>query len=393
MRRHGIADRVVLGGRHSGYDLEVFEETDGQVIEGLLRPKGEPATWYPIEGGVPCFLRGALRPERARAEFAERHGLPLDAPLPAAREDGEVAEDAEAQRRTNVTFSDKWRRFRTYGLAPSHQEFLFDWYVKKLGLGDLDALRAFHASHARTLEVGPGSGFNTRFMAECAASNGGEVFAADISDAALTSYENTRSLSNCCVVQADLMDLPFADGAFDFIIADGVLHHTPDTKQALFALARKLRPGGEMFFYVYKKMGAARQFADAHLRAAFSGLAPEDCYRACEGLTELGQQLSRLGAKITLTRPIPALGIPEGTHDVQRLLYYNFLKCFWNEAFDFETNNMVNFDWYHPHNAWQHTEDEVRGWLRELNVERFSFHPANPNGLSVRFVRKRAPSA
>ncbi len=53
---------------------------------------------------------------------------------------------------------------------------------------------------------------------------------------------------------------------------------------------------------------------------------------------------------------------------MQRLLYYNFLKCFWNEAFDWETNNMVNFDWYHPHHAWQQTEEEVGRWLGDLGV-------------------------
>ena len=34
-------------------------------------------------------------------------------------------------------------------------------------------------------------------------------------------------------------------------------------------------------------------------------------------------------------------------------------------------------------NAWQHTEDEVAGWLRELGVETFRFNDSNPNGISV----------
>jgi hypothetical protein len=93
--------------------------------------------------------------------------------------------------------------------------------------------------------------------------------------------------------------------------------------------------------------------------------------------------LSRLQATITLSKPIPVLGIPAGTHDVQRLIYHTFLKCFWNEAFDFETNNMVNFDWYHPHDAWQHTDEEVQGWLDELGVQQYQFNDANPNGISV----------
>jgi hypothetical protein len=136
-------------------------------------------------------------------------------------------------------------------------------------------------------------------------------------------------------------------------------------------------------------MGAARQFCDAHIRSLFSKLEPEACYAACEGLTELGRELSRLKTTITLKQGVPALGIPPGKHDVQRLLYYNFLKCFWNEAFDFETNNMVNFDWYHPHNAWQHSEEEVASWLQRLGISDYVFTNANPNGISVLLTKPR----
>jgi SAM-dependent methyltransferase len=184
-------------------------------------------------------------------------------------------------------------------------------------------------------------------------------------------------------VQADLMDAPFEDASFDLIIADGVLHHTPDTRAAVRALYKKVKPGGQFFFYVYKKMGPARQFCDAYIREHFTKLSPEECYAACESLTEFGRELSRLDTTVTLTKPIEVLGIPAGTHNVQRLIYYGFVKCFWNDAFDFETNNMVNFDWYHPHDAWQHTIEEVEGWLRELGAEKYQFNDANPNGISA----------
>ena len=149
------------------------------------------------------------------------------------------------------------------------------------------------------------------------------------------------------------------------------------------ALYRKVKPGGEFFFYIYKKMGAARQFADEYIRGEFSKLTPDACLEACRALTEMGRELSRLDATITLTKPIQVLGIPAGMHNVQRLLYYNFVKCFWNEAFDFETNNMINFDWYYPHDAWQHTPEEVECWLRSLGVRDYKFNDANPNGISV----------
>ena len=355
------------------FRLDAFERDGDHVLAGVLRR--EDGAWYPIIGGVPCFLQGSLRPDLH--DFCARHGLtPPD--------DAADTRAAARQAKTTETFSDKWRRFTSYGIEPQHEDFLFGWYAKKFGLKDRADLPAFYAGRDRVLEVGPGSGFNTRFIARHC---GGEVYALDISEAANTTFANTRELPNCTVVQADLMAAPFADESFDLVVADGVLHHTPDTRAAVRALYRKLRPGGQFFFYVYRQMGAVRRFTDAHIRDSFTRLSPEACYAACEPLTELGRELSRLGARITLTKPIDILGIPAGTHDVQRLIYYNFLKCFWNEAFDYETNNMVNFDWYHPHDAWQHSQEEVEGWLAELGVRDYRFNDANPNGISVLLTR------
>jgi SAM-dependent methyltransferase len=347
---------------------EIFV-TDGEhIVEGVLRaPDGR---WVPIIEGVPSFLTGVLQQDLTA--FAARHRLP--------RQETVARDAASEQAKTDKTFSDKWTRFKNYGLEAQHKEFLHGWLCKKFGLKDVAELKAFYARKKRILECGPGSGYNARLMAE---QTSGEVFALDISAGATTTYENTRDLRNCTVVQADLMEAPFPDNHFDFIVADGVLHHTPDTRAAVEALYRKLAPGGQFFFYVYKRMGPARVFSDEHIRNAFMPLSPDACYAACEGLTELGRELSRLDAKVTLDKPIPVLGIPAGTHDVQRLIYYNFVKCFWNEAFDYETNNMVNFDWYHPHNAWQHTQAEVESWLRDLGAKAWQVNDANPNGISV----------
>jgi len=353
-----------------GLELVIFEQAGLHVMEGLLRCSNRNL-WFPITRGVPCFLTGPLRSDLR--EFCDRYGLDLAQDMP-------IDPSAVQQAKTATTFSDKWRRFRSYGFEPAHQDFLMGWYCKKFGLEDRSDLVAFYRDRGRVLEVGPGSGFNTRFIAEHCR---GEVYALDISEAAFTTFENTRHLTNCTVVQADLMEAPFQDEFFDLVIADGVLHHTPNTRAAVRALYRKVKPGGQFFFYLYRKMGPARQFCDSHLRELFTKLTPEECYAACEGITELGRELSRLNATVTLSRPVEALGISAGTHDVQRLIYHAFLKCFWNEAFDFETNNMVNFDWYHPHDAWQHTDEEVRGWLDELGVRQYQFNDANPNGISA----------
>jgi SAM-dependent methyltransferase/uncharacterized protein YbaR (Trm112 family) len=364
----------ILNSQKNDLMLKIFKQEKDHVIEGVLLSQSS-LTWYPILNGVPCFLTGHFQPDLR--DFAQKYNLKLV-------ENPDTSHNKTGQEITNESFSSKWSKFKNYGHEPEHKDFLFGWYQKKLGVDNLEDLKKFYSTFDKILEIGPGSGFNTRFMAEATK---GHIHSLDISDAAFTTYENTKDLPNCSVVQADLMKAPFANNSFDFIIADGVLHHTPNTFEAVKALYQKLKPGGKFFFYVYKKMGAARYFCDNHIRETFTKLTTEECYEHCESLTDLGKALSQLKATITLEKPIPVLGIPAGTHDIQRLLYYNFVKCFWNDAFDYETNNMVNFDWYHPHHAWQHTEEEVHSWMKELGCNSYSFQDANPNGLSVLLIK------
>lgn len=55
------------------------------------------------------------------------------------------------------------------------------------------------------------------------------------------------------VVNGDAESLPFADASFDRVSSNGVLHHTPDTEQALREIRRVLRPGGEARILVYNR--------------------------------------------------------------------------------------------------------------------------------------------
>jgi SAM-dependent methyltransferase len=48
------------------------------------------------------------------------------------------------------------------------------------------------------------------------------------------------------VKQGDALQLPFADGEFDRIVAAEVLEHIPDDRRAIEELARVLRPGGRL---------------------------------------------------------------------------------------------------------------------------------------------------
>src|SRR5262249_19767664 len=162
--------------------------------------------WYPIEKGVPCFLRGAARPDQR--DFAKRHGLAVPA-------DDRSSPASSDQNSTAETFSFKWTRFQAYGDLPEEQEFLFCWYLRQFGLEKNADLATFYADRELVLEAGSGSGFNTKFIAEHCK---GRIIAADISAAADVVFNKTSNLPNCTVVRAYLMDLPFPDSVFDLII-------------------------------------------------------------------------------------------------------------------------------------------------------------------------------
>ncbi len=52
---------------------------------------------------------------------------------------------------------------------------------------------------------------------------------------------------------ADAEHLPFADGSFDIVYSFGVLHHTPNTQQAIGEVHRVLARGGSAIIMLYHK--------------------------------------------------------------------------------------------------------------------------------------------
>jgi SAM-dependent methyltransferase len=57
--------------------------------------------------------------------------------------------------------------------------------------------------------------------------------------------------SEVLTVQADAEQLPFAPDTFDFLLSIGVLHHLPNTQQALASLVPFVAPRGHLHVYLY----------------------------------------------------------------------------------------------------------------------------------------------
>lgn len=291
----------------------------------------------------------------------------------------------DTQRETKDSFSEKWRRIPNYGYEEKMRNFQLNWYLERYGWNSLENLINFLHTRQFILDAGTGLGRDAKLYAE---NTGGEVFGIDISDGIDVAYSSIGYLPNLHLIQADLTRLPFKDGFFDFIACDQVIHHTPNTEKSFKYLVRFLKPGGQIAVYVYRKKGPIREFCDDYIRSYTTKLSPQECYEFSEALTKLGKSLSELNVEINIPKDIPILEIKAGNYDLQRFVYWDVFKCFWNSDFDFETNVMINFDWYHPKDAHRHTPEEVNQWLKDTGLEIVSFNVAE-SGISARGVKPK----
>ena len=106
----------------------------------------------------------------------------------------------------------------------------------------------------RVLEIGSGAGSHSALFA----TYGAIVTSLDITAERARSTRAKFNLlgeaaRDCRALQADAESLPFADGVFDIVYSNGVLHHSPDTDRAIAEAFRVLKPGGQAAIMLYCK--------------------------------------------------------------------------------------------------------------------------------------------
>ena len=215
------------------------------------------------------------------------------------------------------------------------------------------------------LDVGVGSGASSRLWAPRAK----EFHGVDIGNGVYRA-KNTlnNSVENPILSHSDLHHLPYPDESFDLIVSNGVLHHTPSTKNALKSVYPKLKKGGLIIFYIYKVKTPLREFSDDYIRSLISKMSPDEAFEANKSITKLAESLHNQKINITIPEDVPLLGFKKGEYDLQRFIYQNIFKLFWKESMGFYESNMENFDWYYPKYSWRHTEQEIREWCQEFNL-------------------------
>ncbi len=319
------------------------------------------------------------------SKFTARLQEAFASPVTVARNFAMIA-DASAhtnQQQTNEVFSEKWEKYDSSDEKERLYEFQRNWYLKLYGFETEDALRAHLASCDVIFDAGCGLGYKAAWFARLAPH--ALVIGMDFSEAARQAARDYVDLPNLFFVQGDIANTGLRDGSVDYASCDQVIMHTESPELTFAELARiSRRPGGQVACYFYAKKALPRELLDDHFRAVCSQIGNDELWAMSEQLTELGRRLSEL--KVSIDVPdIPVLGIKGGTYDIQRFIYWNFLKCFWNAELGRETSVVTNFDWYSPSNARRFSEKEVRD-IVSANALREEFFHAEEACYSGRFA-------
>lgn len=293
----------------------------------------------------------------------------FDRPLPIV-EGVHIASEAgtsENELHTNLAFSEKWVTLKQEEDDQEHwKRSQFDWYLRCYGFDSEEQFAAFLRPRRLILDAGCGPGYKAAWLARL--NPEATVVAMDLSESIFVAARTYRHVPNLVFVKGDIAATPFRSGLFDLISCDQVLHHTDSPPRTVTEFRRILAEGGVLNTYVYARKALPRELLDEHFRTYSKSLTSQQIWELSDQLTRLGRTLSELKAEIDVP-DMPALGIKGGRMDLQRFIYWNFIKCFWNEEHGYEASKMINFDWYAPSTAFRYTLKEFEAMLAEAGFQ------------------------
>lgn len=202
------------------------------------------------------------------------------------------------------------------------------------------------------LDAGCGGGRYARLVGGI----GARVIGVDLSSAVDKAASLCAGLPGVCITQANLLELPLVDSVFDLVFSIGVLHHTPDPRRAFAQVARKVRPGGRLAVWLYRKNTPPQEWLNSGLRAVTTRLPSRVLEPLCAAVAVLGS--------------VPILN---------RTL--NKVANFSSHP-DWTLRVCDNFDWYAPRYQSHHTAEELASWFRDEGFEDLVvLDPARSGGL------------
>ena len=146
-----------------------------------------------------------------------------------------------------------------------------------------------------------------------------------------------------------------------------------------------LKPESELLTYVYQKKAVPREMVDQHFIDA-RDYSPDDLYKMSEQLTILGKFLQDQFPGEFNFPSVSLLNIPNQSKTLQRFIYDNFLKCFFNSSIGFKQSVIVNYDWYIPDIAFRYSLPEFKEMCLSTGFE-FKYLHTEPSCISGRLKK------
>lgn len=251
-----------------------------------------------------------------------------------------TATPPDDQARTKSVYTLQWNRFRI--VRTEEDDFTFR---NRTGWTEADLAGKL------VLDAGCGMGRYARIAARM----GGKVVGVDISDSVVAAKDLNPEPPIAGFVKADLVKLPFQDQTFDRIYSIGVIDHTPDPRRSFLALAGRLKPGGEIAIWIYRKeKPIVERIIDVH--RAISTRLPTGLLLA---LSRIAAPVGAIKRRLSTSawRPIQRVGVALHVLTIGVSMHP-----------DREVRVCDTFDWYAPKYMSRHTFEEVAGWFREAGL-------------------------
>jgi ubiquinone/menaquinone biosynthesis C-methylase UbiE len=276
------------------------------------------------------------------------------------------------QSQTNDAFSEKWEKYDSITDREKLYQFQKDWYLKLYGFDNEKSLQDYLQSCEIILDAGCGLGYKAAWFAKLAPN--ALVIGIDFSTAYLQAAKLYQDIPNLFFINGDIAVTEFKDSVISYVSCDQVIMHTEIPEKTFSELARITdKNRGQFACYFYAKKALPRELLDDYFRTACMSLTNQELWAMSEQLTELGRCLSELNIEIDAPS-IPMLGITGGKYDLQRFIYWNFLKCFWNAELGKKTSIATNFDWYSPSNAKRFSKSEILKIVEINQLSPIFFH-------------------
>lgn len=138
---------------------------------------------------------------------------------------------------TVSSFGEEWAAF----------SYFSDSEIQKAGDQYFDIVKDEWIVGKNILDVGCGTGRWSKYLSDKA----NDIEAVDPSKAVFSAARLLQNNTNVRVAQAGVDTIPFEDNSFDFVFSLGVLHHIPNTEEAMKKCVKKLKPNGYFLVYLY----------------------------------------------------------------------------------------------------------------------------------------------